>query len=197
MSRNDEDMDVEISEKEEEQSSKSKAGDSNNKSSKARKNKSEKSSATSKLETRIAKLEEERDELKDLLLRKAAEFENFKKRTESDFLQRIESANADLIIQLLPVMDDFERLEAADENEDLSGLKEGISLIFKKFSKSIKDSGVEPIQAVGQEFDPEKHDALMQVESEDHDSGVVVDEHLKGYVMNDRVLRPSQVLVSK
>ncbi len=151
-----------------------------------------------KLEAALKDVQRERDELKDLLLRKAAEFDNFKKRTDSEQVRLIVNANADLITELLPVYDDLERsVAAAKENGDFDGLVAGVELIFKNFRKILDGRGVKPIQAVGEEFDPEKHDALMQVESGDHSSGVVVDEHKKGYVLNDRVLRHSQVLVSK
>lgn len=154
--------------------------------------------ALDKLKAKVEELETERNNLKDLLLRKAAEFDNYKKRTDSDFAQRIAIENAKLITQLLPIMDDFERcLTSYRENEDLSGLRDGVDLIFKNFSKVFEDNGIEAIAAVGSDFDPEKHEALMQVDSEDYESGVVVDEHLKGYIMNNRVLRHAQVLVSK
>ena len=72
-----------------------------------------------------------------------------------------------------------------------------MELIYKNFTKVLENQGVEPIEAVGQEFDPEKHEALLQIESQDHPSGTVVEEHARGYVINGRVLRHSQVLVSK
>jgi len=171
----------------------------NSKKSKSRTAGKKTASATDKLEARIAGLEQERDELKDLLLRKAAEFENFKKRSENEHGQRVASANAQLIAQLLPIVDDFERsLATSDEKkDDLESFRGGVDLIFKNLQKVMESYGVSAIEAVGTEFDPEKHEALMQVESEKSDPGMVVEEHRKGYVMNDRVLRHSQVLVSK
>ncbi len=164
----------------------------------SKKNKSKSPSRLRKLQEELEQTRKERDELKDLLLRKAAEFDNFKRRTENEYVQLIANANADLIKDLLPVVDDLERsLAAAREKEDFAGLLSGVELIYKSFSKVLEERGVKPIPAVGEEFDPEKHDALMQLESKEHAPGIVVDEHRKGYELNGRVLRHSQVLVSK
>ncbi|MFQ5769499.1 MAG: nucleotide exchange factor GrpE [bacterium] len=150
------------------------------------------------LQKKLKEVENEKNNLKDQLLRKAAEFENYKKRRENEYLQLINNANAEVITDLLPILDDFERsMKAAQDSEDFNGLYQGIELIYKNLTKVLENRGVKPIEAIGQEFDPEKHDALLQVESNDHPAGTVVEEHLKGYVMNDRVLRHSQVLVSK
>ncbi len=151
-----------------------------------------------RLQFLIGDLEKERDELKDLLLRKAAEFDNFKRRTENEQAMCIENANARLITELLPVLDNFERsIVAVQGKDDFDGLRNGVDLIYNNLKSVLEEYGVETIQAVGEEFDPEKHDALMQVAHDDYPSGAVVDEHLKGYVMNDRVLRHAQVLVCK
>jgi len=163
-----------------------------------KKTKKKKSSEKDTLKEKLEELESENKDLQERLLRKAAEFDNYKKRTENEFAQVMANANAGLIADLLPVLDDFERfLGSGHESEDINGLVSGVELIYKNLVKVLEKRGVEPIDAVGQEFDPEKHEALMQVESEEHPSNTVVDEHLKGYVMNDRVLRHSQVLVSK
>lgn len=152
----------------------------------------------SDLRKRIAELEEEKNAFKDQLLRKAAEFENFRKRRESEFLQLIANSNAELITQLLPILDDYERsLKSAQERKDFDSFFKGIELIFKNLVGLLEKQGVKPIDAVGKTFDPELHDALMQVESDEHPPGTVVEEHLRGYTMHDRVLRHSQVLVSK
>jgi len=162
------------------------------------KKKSTTNSKINELEKKISALEKERDELKDMALRKAAEFDNFKRRSENEQIQLIANANADLITEMLPIIDDLQRsIQAAREKEDFQGLFNGVELITKNFIKVLEKRGVEPIKSIGEEFDPEQHDALMQVESDKHPSGVVVDEHLKGYIMNGKVLRHSQVLVSK
>ena len=132
------------------------------------------------------------------MLRKVAEFDNYKKRTERDFYDRVLNANDRLITNLLPVLDDFERSVAhAAEAADTDALVEGFELIYKKMYSILEKEGLKSFTAVGEEFDPDKHDALMQQESEDHDSGMIIDEHLKGYELNDRVIRHSQVIVAK
>lgn len=166
--------------------------------SKGSKKKASASSRLNKLQNKVKELEKERDELKDHLLRKAAEFENYKRRTENEYSQLLINANAELFTELLPVFDDLERsISSAKDTKDFDGLLVGVELIWKNFSKLFEKYGVKPIVAIGEEFDPEIHEALLQVESDEYPSGTIVDEHLKGYVMNGRVLRHSQVLVSK
>lgn len=143
-------------------------------------------------------LKVEFEKLKDQLLRKAAEFENYKKRTEKEFLQLMKNANAELLTEILPIVDDFERcLQSTEKNKDFNVLLEGIQLIYKNLMKVLEKHGVQAVESVGKEFDPEKHEALMQVESKEHPPGTVVEEHLKGYIMNDRILRHAKVIVSK
>jgi len=157
-----------------------------------------KSATTSHLKNKIEDLTRERDELKELLLRKAAEFDNFRKRTESEYRSLVASANAEIIAELLPTLDDLQRsLDVGRSGGTSEGLLEGLELVLKKFVGVLEQRGVKVIESIGQEFDPEKHEALMQIDSADHPSGTVVEEHLKGYVLGDRVLRHSQVLVSK
>ncbi len=150
------------------------------------------------LKEKNEKLEQEQATLREQFLRKAAEFENYKKRRESEFIQLISNANAELIARLLPVLDDLERCLKSDQNsKDFDTLFQGVELIYKKLYKILEDQGLKPIEATGQPLDPEKHAALLQVESKEHPPGTVVEEHVRGYMMNDRVLRHSQVLVSK
>ena len=153
---------------------------------------------TSKQINDLKKIKEVNTHLKDQLLRKVAEYDNYRKRTEREFLNRIQNANERLITDLLPVLDDFERsLSHAREAENTDLLIEGFELIYKKLSSIMEKEGLKPIDAVGQEFDPDKHDALMQMESDSHDSGTIMEEHLKGYNLNHKVIRHSQVLVAK
>ncbi len=151
------------------------------------------------LEKKVKALEEENQQLKDQYLRKLAEFDNYKRRTEKEFLAHLEFANEELIKELLPVLDDFERFLKHAEEEDVSAesLKEGVQLIYKKMMGVLEKKGLKAMESIGEEFDAEKHQALMQVESEKHESGYIVDEHLKGYTLNDKVIRHSQVLVAK
>lgn len=161
------------------------------------------SAEVKRLRETVAELREERDELRESLLRKAAEFDNYRRRTDREYALRVANANAQLISNLLPILDDLERsLDAArtdglEPEEALVGLRDGVQLILGNLERVLRDQGLEPIVAVGEQFDPEKHDALMQVESDKYPSGTVVDEHVRGYKMNDRVLRHAQVLVSK
>lgn len=153
---------------------------------------------TNKHLTEIKKLKEENTLLKDQLLRKTAEFDNFKKRTEREFYDRVQNANEKLITELLPVLDDMERaLDHAVQSKQVGSNLEGSELIYKKLLGIIERQGLEKLPGEGEEFDPEKHDALMQVEKDGVKSGTIVEEHLKGYTLNDKVIRHSQVIVAK
>ncbi len=158
------------------------------------------SAGLTKLKKKVEALETENKELNDRFLRKVAEFDNYKRRTETEYSNLIKSASADLITDLLPILDDLERSLASIEDKDKADtfehFHEGVELIYKNLSKVLEKKGVKPIEAVGQKFDPERHDALMQIES-DKPADTIIDEHLKGYEMHDKVLRHSQVLVSK
>ncbi len=150
------------------------------------------------LEAELEKSQMEEQKLRDQLLRKMAEFENFKRRTEKEFIDNIQSASRELIEELLPVLDDFERTisHAEKENPDSPVLK-GVQLVYKNMLNTLTKRGLEPLQVVGNEFNPDEHNALMQVDSDEYESGTVVDEHLKGYKLNDKVIRHAQVLVAK
>jgi molecular chaperone GrpE len=144
------------------------------------------------------KLKEENSYLKDQLLRKTAEFDNYKKRTERDFYDRVLNANERLISEILPILDDLERsIDHAKNSEDVNSLLEGVELITKKLFGILEKQGLQKMEAQGKEFDPEKHEALMQIEKKDIESGIIVEEHLKGYSLNDKVVRHAQVIVSK
>ena len=146
----------------------------------------------------IRKLKEEQAQLKDQLLRKTAEFDNFKKRTEREFYDRVLNANERLISELLPVLDDMERaVDHAKQSADINTLLEGTELISRKLFNILEKQGLKYMAAQGEEFDPEKHDALMQIEKDGVESGKIVEEHLKGYTLNEKVIRHSQVIVAK
>ena len=136
--------------------------------------------------------------MQDKYLRLSAEFDNYRKRTEKDFIDNIQSASKELIIDLLPVIDDLERaLEHAEKNGDQKTLLDGVNLVYKNFVNTLKKRGLEVMDVVGKEFNPDEHDALIQVESDKFESGHVVEQHVKGYTLNDKVIRHAQVLVSK
>jgi len=150
------------------------------------------------LKEKLATSMEEQGKLKDQLLRKMAEFDNYKRRTEKEFIENIQSASKELIEELLPVIDDFQRSinHAVAENEKSTPL-DGVQLVYKNLMKTLTKRGLSEIEAVGTEFNPDEHDALVQVDSDKYESGFVVDEHQKGYKLNEKVLRHSQVLVAK
>lgn len=135
------------------------------------------------------------EELQERLLRILAEFDNMKKRSERERLRLVQDANADLILKLLPVLDDLERSLTTDTSG--AKLREGVELIFKKMKNTLEAEGVHPIEAEGKPFDVELHDALLQVEDASVPSGTVTEVHEKGYCLNERVLRHAKVLVSK
>ena len=146
----------------------------------------------------IKKLKEEKEHLQDQLLRKIAEFDNYKKRIDRDFFERVQNANEKLITELLPVLDDMERaMEHAQQSQEIKPLLEGAELIHKKMLGILEKQGIELLKAAGEDFDPDKHDALMQVETKNVESGKILEEHLKGYTLNGKVIRHSQVIVAK
>lgn len=138
------------------------------------------------------------DELYDKYLRLQAEFDNFRKRTEKEKKAYRAYANEKLVTDLLPVIDHLElALKHAGESDDAGALSEGVELVLKQFWTVLGRYGLKPIDALGKPFDPKFHDALMQVESVDHEDGIVVEEFQRGYLLADRTLRPSRVSVSK
>ncbi len=149
-------------------------------------------------EEKITQLEQEVVELKDKLLRKAAEFENYKRRPENDQINLITFA-AELFIQkLLPVIDDFERsLGHVDEAQDITAIKQGLKLIYDKLMKVLDEQGVKKIEAVGNPFDVDYHEALMQRPDDSVEPHTVLDEMEKGYTYKDKVIRHAKVIVSE
>jgi len=175
---------------------KTKAKQTNKKRSDTKSKKEDK--ALKKLKDEIKQLKVKNEDLNDKFTRLVAEFDNYKKRTDKEYLSLIQNANEKLIFELLPVVDDLERsLDHLDEKSDFMTILEGFQLIHKNISSLLEKQGLKPMQSIGEEFDPDQHDALMQVENKDVDSNKIVDEHLKGYIYNDKVIRHAQVIVSK
>lgn len=139
----------------------------------------------------------EYDQLKDQYLRSIAEFENYKKRRERELSQFLEHANVNLIEQFLPILDDFERSLQLDQGKDEDPFYKGMEIIYQKFVDILKKQGVIPIDAPGKKFDPELHEAIMQMESKDYSPDIIIDEAQKGYKYRDKVIRYSKVIVSK
>lgn len=157
----------------------------------------EENATAENFEEKIASLEKQLNEYKEIALRKAAEFENYKRRTENDQLNLIKYAAESLIVKLLPTIDDLERsLAHMTEETDVEKIKEGIQLIYNKFLKTLEDQGVKKIEAVGKPFDVEFHEALMQKPDDSVPPHTVLDELETGYMYKDRVIRHSKVIVS-
>ena len=142
------------------------------------------------------KKDEQIEALTDQVKRQMAEFDNFRKRTEKEKTQMYEIGAKSIIEKILPVVDNFERgLATIPEEEKGSPFAEGMSMIYKQLMTELDSAGVKPIEAVGVEFNPDFHNAVMQVESEEYESGVVAQELLKGYMYRDTVVRHSMVAV--
>jgi molecular chaperone GrpE len=134
---------------------------------------------------------------RDQFLRKAAEFENYKRRTEGEFLNIVRNANEGLITALLPIVEDLTRsLKAGSTGTDGEAFYRGVELIYQKLMKILEAQGLAPFDSKGTPFDVGYHDALLQVAREDVPPGTVVEEIARGYKLNDKVLRHAKVIVS-
>lgn len=142
-------------------------------------------------------LTDEKNQIEDRLLRLQAEFDNFKRRTEKERIAERKYKSQDIITELLPVLDNFERALNTEVTEESKGFVEGIQMVYNQFTEALKSQGVETIEAVDQEFDPNLHHAVMQVEDEAVASNVVVEELQKGFLLKDKVIRPAMVKVNK
>lgn len=142
-----------------------------------------------KLEEKLAELEEQR-------MRQLAEFENFRKRSEKEKSQMFEIGAKTVVEKILPVIDNFERgLAAVSEEQKDSSFVQGMELVYKQILTTLEEIGVKPIEAVGQEFDPNLHNAVMMVDDDDKESGTVAEEMQKGYMYKESVVRHSMVKV--
>ncbi len=139
----------------------------------------------------------ERDDYYDRLLRKTAEFENYRKRVERERREQVEYAASDVLSDLLPLVDDMERALAADSSTGVDAYRKGVELIHKQMLDLLRRRGVTPIEAVGQQFDPHLHQAVTHEAVPGHPEGEVVEEFRRGYKLRDRLLRPSMVKVAK
>ncbi|WP_367649567.1 nucleotide exchange factor GrpE [Paenibacillus sp. NEAU-GSW1] len=142
----------------------------------------------------LAKLAEENQQR---YLRAQADFDNFRRRTMKEKEELGQYASMKLIGQLLPVVDNFERaITASAAAGDYESLAKGVDMIFRQLEQTLQQEGLKAMDAVGQPFNPEFHQAIMTVESEEHEEGIVVEEVQKGYILKDKVLRPAMVKVS-
>lgn len=144
----------------------------------------------------LARLQSEKDELLRTMVRRQADFENYRKRIERERGEERGRATAVLIENMLPILDGFERALAAHGDPAHEDYRKGFELIYKQLLETLTRYGLEPIEAIGQPFDPNFHHAVDRVESPEQPEGTVVEEHQRGYKFQDRVLRPSMVRVS-
>jgi molecular chaperone GrpE len=143
-----------------------------------------------------AELKQQRDDYYDRLLRKTAEFDNYRKRTDRERQQLSEAAAADLLTELLPLVDDMERALRAEGN-DAEAIRKGVELIHKQLIEILRKRGVRPIEALGADFDPHYHMAVAHEHVDDKREGEVIEEFRRGYMLGDRLLRPAMVKVAK
>ena len=142
------------------------------------------------------KKDEQIEELNDKLKRQMAEFDNFRKRTEKEKTQMFDMGAKTIIEKILPVIDNFERgFTTVDEADKDDAFVSGMDMVYKQLMTELGNAGVKPIEAIGKEFDPEFHNAVMQVESEEYESGIIAQELQKGYTYKDTVVRHSMVAV--
>lgn len=145
----------------------------------------------------LAKAKAEAEEHQQRYLRAQADFDNFRRRTLKEKEDFAKYASAKLVTELLPVLDNFERALATEQasNEAESFIK-GVDMIFRQLGQVLEQEGVKPMEVVGQPFNPEFHQAVMTVDTDEYEEGVVVEELQKGYMLKDKVLRPAMVKVS-
>lgn len=137
-------------------------------------------------------------ECKDSLLRLSAEFENVRKRTLKEKEEFVKYANEKLILELIDIMENLERgLENSKKAENKDKLIEGMELIYKQFKNVLEKNGLTPIKALGEKFDPYKHEAMMQTVTDEYEDGTILEEFARGYMLNNKVIRYSKVRVSK
>jgi molecular chaperone GrpE len=145
----------------------------------------------------VAALQRERDEYFDRFMRKAAEFDNYRKRVERERREQADQAVIDLLREVLLVVDDFDIALQVDAGDAGAAYRKGVELIQAKLHDLLRKYGVRPIEAIGADFDPKIHQAVLHEESPEHRDGEVVGELRRGYMMGDRLLRPAMVKVAK
>jgi molecular chaperone GrpE len=145
----------------------------------------------------IVELRRERDDYQDRWMRKAAEFDNYRRRIERERREQADQAVLGLLQELLLIVDDFDRALTAESGEAATAYRKGVELIHTKLHELLRKHGVTPIETLGTDFDPNLHQAVVQEDSPDHRDGEVIGEMRKGYMINDRLLRPAMVKVAK
>lgn len=145
----------------------------------------------------IEALRRERDALQDRLLRTAAEFDNYRKRIDKERREHSEAAAADVLTDVLPILDDLERALQAMSGEEADPYRKGVELIQKQIATLLRKRGVKPIEALGADFDPRYHQAVIHEMSDSHRDGEVMEELRRGYMLGERLLRPAMVKVAR
>ena len=148
------------------------------------------------LEKDLLDVKNELTEQKDKFVRLQAETDNFRKRLSREKEEFSQYANERLFKELLPIFDNFERA-LEDPSSDIKSFKEGLEMILKQFSSFLEKEKVEPIEAIGKKFNPMIHEVLTSEESSEHEENTIISQFVKGYTINNRVIRPSQVVISK
>ncbi|HMF70589.1 MAG TPA: nucleotide exchange factor GrpE [Flavitalea sp.] len=145
------------------------------------------------------KLKAEILELKDKYIRQAAEFDNFRKRSAKERLELIQTASREVMVSLLSVLDDSERAEKQmDSSEDIAAIRQGVKLVFNKLRNTLSAKGLRPMQSIGEDFNPDQHEAITEVPAPTENmKGKVVDEMDKGYYLGEKIIRFAKVVVGK
>jgi len=158
----------------------------------------EKKHWTKKLREELERVKKERDDYKNLYLRTLADFDNYKKKMEAEWRKTVDYSNERLILELLPVLDNFKRaLEASENTEDIESLRKGVEMIYKQLMSILEKEGLKSFKTEGLKFDPRIHEAVSSVETKDVLPGIVVEELESGYFFKEKLLRPAKVSVSK
>jgi molecular chaperone GrpE len=150
-------------------------------------------------EDETVKLQQQIDELKDKYLRQVADFDNFRKRAAKERLETIQTAGREIITAMLPILDDSERASKQIETaQDITALKEGLNLVFSKLKSTLQSKGLKQMESIGQEFNPEYHEAITEIPAPAEElKGKVVDEVEKGYYLNDKIISFAKGVVGK
>jgi molecular chaperone GrpE len=155
-------------------------------------------SEVEKLRTEIENLNQQVAELNDRYLRQAADFDNFRRRNSKERVELIQTAGKDVITDLLVVLDDSERAQKQMETtDDVNLIKEGVQLVFSKLRNILSGKGLKPMESAGEDFNPDLHEAITEIDAGKEMKGKVVDEVQKGYYLNDKIIRHAKVVVGK
>lgn len=149
------------------------------------------------LEERLDEVKQERDQFEERMMRIAADLENFKKRAKRNEEELEKYGSKSLVSDLLPTIDNLERALEHARNSEEANIIDGVEMVVRQLHQQLEKHGVAPFDATGETFDPERHEAIQQVETSDHESGEVIEQFQRGYMIHDRLLRPAMVSVAK